>query len=211
VHEGLTLGTRVQPSFYFGTCGHGRGSRGGLRGGRPPHPQYMVHRQAQNVYNTDQRLHGNNQPNTDNYYCNWCGCSGHRLCDCPNFIHELRKRAIARQGKIVVNAAIAADSKDEMDSDLDDLKDKLGLPYLNLAKTKLPKSAPWILDSGASTSLTGDASAIKNLKHVDTKVHVTTTGGQSHPVTGKGHAVFAFDAPINESVLYVPGVSWQRG
>jgi hypothetical protein len=108
----------------------------------------------------------------------------------------------------VVNAAIAADSKDEMDSDLDDLKDKLGLPYLpenliadivdlNLAKTKLPKSAPWILDSGASTSLTGDASAIKNLKHVDTKVHVTTTGGQSHPVGSVAdhglHIVFVKD------------------
>jgi ribose 5-phosphate isomerase len=63
---------------------------------------------------------------------------------------------------------------------------------LNLAVSILPKRVPWILDSEASTSVTGDTH--------------TTVGGQTHHVTGRGHVVFDFNTPINEAVLYAHGV-----
>jgi hypothetical protein len=77
---------------------------------------------------------------------------------------------------------------------------------LNLAVSILPKRVPWILDSEASTSVTGDTHTIKNLQRVDTKAKVTTVGGQTHHVTGRGHVVFDFNTPINEAVLYAHGV-----
>jgi hypothetical protein len=171
---------RVRPSFYLGTRGHGHGNRGGLHGGRPPCHQntsnYNVPRQHTTAYGNDQRGqdHGHHQggPTDDN--CNWYGIAGHCLRDCPDFTHELRRRAVTRKGQLVVNAAVTGDSSDEIDSNLDEFKDKLGLPYLpnnlvadliefNLAEPKLTKRAPWILDSGASTSVTDDVNAIKNL------------------------------------------------
>jgi hypothetical protein len=71
----------------------------------------------------------------DDSYCNWCGVTGHRLHDCPEFSNELRKHVTIRKGQLTVNAAITSDSSDDIDSDLDEVKDKLDFPYLldNLA------------------------------------------------------------------------------
>ena len=192
--KGLPLAL-VKPSFYSGTRGRGHGSCGGLRGGRPPRHQntqsYVVPRQHTSAYGGD-HCHPDcdqRQVPSEVYYSNWCGIGGHRLRDCPAFTVELRKRAAVRKGQLTVNAAVVGASSDEPDSDLDDFKDKLGLPYLpdnlaadlielNLAKPKAVKRAPWILDSGASTSVTGDVNAVRDLQPLDTKAKVTTVGGR---------------------------------
>jgi transposase InsO family protein len=213
-HEALTLGTRVRPTFFSQQRGRGRGPRGGRHGGRSPRHQYIVPRQAAHTYGTSQDHDHQTHHGPDDLYCNWCGIVGHRLRDCPEFTNELRKRAAVRKGKVSLNATVATDTAGELDGLL---TDKLGLPYLpddlaadlleaNLLQTKPAKPLPWILDSGASASVTGNANTLTNLEPVVTTATITTAGGEAHPVTGKGTVVLGSNAPIKESVLYVPGI-----
>lgn len=66
-------------------------------------------------------------------------------------------------------------------------------------------SSEWILDSGASTHLTGDNAVFRKISTDSHSASVTTANGNKLPIAGQGSISVDANKDISK-VLYVPGL-----
>jgi transposase InsO family protein len=159
------------------------------------------------------------KPNRRN--CRHCGQPGHDDKDCPITILEEKmtkmlsaykqtSRRTHSAANLVEQPSASSDSESDADlasSTADACITEVTHHISNICA--LEADTPWILDSGATSHVTGQRSLLSGIQRTSHIGSVRTAGGQIHTVHGTGRTNLTLpsgNVTTIQDILYVPGI-----
>ena len=148
------------------------------------------------------------KPKKNDLSCKFCGSEKHYMHDFPKLEAEIKKRRKHRnKKKMSVNIAKNEEpSNDEMYVDIDDadLPNELAANILHVNLAEFDQD--WYLDIGASASILGEETTLKEqLIDFNKELTITIASGYKLLSTDTSSIVLNFSSPIKENVIYVSG------